>query len=243
MYTVQYQGFIVVFFIYLAKPFSMRYLVVLYLFTSLDTVSLSAQTHRFSPGFMIKQNGDTLNGLFYWRKYAESYDSLYYKPSADSPEQAMAWPAVQYAARTGKDEVYIQTMKRILDYLDPNTFNIRMKDSSRVETIPLTPIFKGKVLTLYLFRGDADFYFISDSSGKAVQLIQTYRYLTPREQMFYLTQVPKYMINYEYRNQLMMYYNFDSDRKMADLLERTLYQEVSLKTLVKKMDSKLVSVR
>jgi len=221
----------------------MRFFYVAFLFLLLSfSQILIAQNHRYSPGYAVTISGDTLTGNLFWRKNPGSQDSLYYQSSAGSPGKAMAWKEIRYASRSGKDEVYIHTLKVTLDYLDPHTFNIRMQDSSRIETMPLTPVFKGRVLALLVYSGYPDYYFLTDGSN-TIQLVQTYRYLTPREQMFYITQVPKYMANFEYRLQMHTFYNFDSDPKMSDLLERTLFQENSLKTLIKKMDSKLISVQ
>ncbi len=223
--------------LYLLKLYySMRTFIFLLLLGI--THSATGQHGRFHSGLIVTNTGDTLNGAISWKKNPESKDSLYLKKSEQSHVQAYAWSSLRYFGTPGEDDHITATVKRNLEYIDPYTFNIMLKDSIRTEVIPLTAVYSGKHLSLYKYYGPSDYFFISNGT-KVIQLVQTYRYLTTVEQRFYIQRVPRFFINYIYRNQLLEFYDFDADQKMFNLLEATDYKEYQLKTLVVKMDKKI----
>lgn len=210
---------------------------ILFLFVTL-TLSASGQKGRYHSGLIVTNSGDTLKGSIYWKKNPDAMDSLFFKKDEQSHEVAYAWSSIRYFGTPGEDDHIAATVKRNLEYIDPYTFNINLQDSIVTEAIPLTAVYSGTHLSLYKYYGPSDYFFISDGLN-VVQLIQTYRYLTNFEQRFYVDRVPRFFINYIYKNQLLEFYDFDADRKMSNLLEATDYKEYQLKILVSKMDKKL----
>ncbi len=204
----------------------------------LITLNVSAQKGKFSAGLIVLANGDTLGGFVNWKKNAGSKDSLYFKSLESGEAVAYSWSSVRFIHTDKGEERLVATVKRTLDYIDPFTFNIMLPDSTVTEAIPLAPVCKGVHVSLYKFSGESDYFFIYDGN-RVVQLVQTYRYLTTSEKMFYLSRVPRYFINSVYKIQLLEYYDFDADPKMANLLELSTYDEQSLRKLLVKMDGRI----
>lgn len=198
----------------------------------------AAQKGRFNKGLIVTSSGDTLTGYISWKKNPGSRDSLHFKNNEQEDDVSFAWSSLTYFSTSGGEERIVSTVKRNLEYIDPYSFNIMLQDSIITEAIPLTVVYKGKHLSLYKYYGPSDYYFISDGV-KMVQLVQTYRYLTTNEKYFYQNRVPRYIINYIYRNQLFEFYDFDADRKMNGLLENTEYAEYPLQNLISKIDKRL----
>lgn len=201
-------------------------------------IPAAAQKGRFHEGLIVTTSGDTLKGAISIKKNPGSRDSLHFKKNEESDELAFSWSSLKYFKTDDGDECLVCTVKRNLEFIDPYTFNINLQDSVKTEAIPLTTVYKGAHLSLYKFYGPSDYYFICDGK-RVVQLVQTYRYLTTNEKYFYQSRVPRYIINYLYRNQLYEFYDFDEDRKMTNLLENTDYAESPLKTLISKLDKRI----
>lgn len=214
----------------------MRKFIILLLVSAV--FSASAQQSKFKTGIVVTNTGDTLKGFFYVKKDPGSRDSLRYRKTLQSDVVSFAWSSLKYFGTPGEDDYLVCTVKRNLEYIDPYAYNIMLQDSIITEAIPLTPVFKGKHLSLYKYYGPSDYFFISDGV-KVVQLVQTYRYLTTHEKYFSPGLLPRYFINYIFRNQLFEFFDFDSDRKMFNQLEKTDYLEYPLKSLISKMDKKL----
>ncbi|MBI5372309.1 MAG: hypothetical protein HZA79_09845 [Sphingobacteriales bacterium] len=212
-----------------------KYFLLLFLFLTLNS---SAQKGKFSAGMIVLANGDTLGGFVNWKKNAGSKDSLYFKNLESGEAVAYSWSSVRFIHTDKGAERLVCTVKRTLEYIDPFTFNIMLPDSTVTEAIPLTPVCKGVHVSLYKFSGDSEYFFIYDGD-RMVQLVQTYRYLTITEKMHYLNPVPRYFINSVYKTQLLEYYDFDADPKMANLLEISTYDEQSLRKLLVKMDGRI----
>jgi hypothetical protein len=202
------------------------------------SISASAQKSKFKTGILVTNAGDTLKGFIYVKKNPGSRDSLHYRKTQQSDEVSFAWSSLKYFGTPEEEDFLVCTVKRNLEYIDPYTYNIMLQDSIISEAIPLTPVYKGKHLSLYKYYGPSDYFFISDGA-KVVQLVQTYRYLTNNEKLYNPGLLPRYFINYIFRNQLFEFFDFDADRKMFNLLEKTDYLEYPLKSLVSKMDKKL----
>ena len=203
------------------------------------TITASSQKARFEEGFIVTRSGDTLRGLVYWKKNALAGDSLQYKKTDTDTPQYFAWNELTDAFNKGsKQSLKISPVKRNLEYIDGNDYTIRFKDSTAVEVIPLTQLYKGSKLSLYQFYDKSQFYFIFD--GKQMrQLVQKYRYLTTMERMFDYEKGRRFQITDEFRGLLASYYNFAEDNKMRYVLDNTLYEQGSLRTIVSKMDKKL----
>lgn len=201
---------------------------------SLTAVS---QHGRFHSGLLVTAQGDTLNGFIHYKKNAGQLDSIFFRETLQSEITAFAWHALKYYGTPGKDDHVVCTVKRTLEYIDQFTYNIMLPDSVRVETIPLTAVYSGKKFSLYKYSGPVDYYFLGDGV-KVIQLVQTYRYLTNVDKLFYAGKVPRYFIHCKYRGQLYEFYDFNADEKLKNLLEITDYKEDQLKTLISKMDKK-----
>ncbi|MBI3140017.1 MAG: hypothetical protein HYZ15_15680 [Sphingobacteriales bacterium] len=210
----------------------------IFILFALITLTASGQKGKFHAGLIVTLSGDTLGGFVNWKKNAGSMDSLYFKSRESGETVVYSWSSVRFIRTNKGEERLVCTVKRTLDYIDPFTFNIMLPDSTVTEAIPLTPVCKGVHLSLYKFSGGNDYFFIYDGN-KVVQLVQTYRYLTTSEKMFYLSRVPRYFINSIYKAQLLDYYDFDADPKMANLLEMSTYDEQSLRKLLVKMDDRI----
>lgn len=206
-------------------------------FFVLMTFAASAQKGKSHTGVIITATGDTLKGSYHCKKNPGPKDSLYIQLVGKEEDIAYAWSGLKYFGIPGDDDHIVCPVKRNLEYIDPYSFNIMLKDSVITQTIPLTAVYTGSHFSLYKFYGPSDYFFISDGEN-VIQLVQTYRYLTNHEQMFYGSRVPRYFINYTYRSQLLAFFDFDADQKMYNLLENTEYKEYQLKTLISKMDKK-----
>lgn len=197
----------------------------------------SAQKGKIHSGLLVTINGDTLKGLIQYKKNPGINDSLYFRESSKGEMTSYAWSALKYFGTPGEDDHIVCTVYRTLEYIDPLTYNIMLKDSVITEAIPLTAVYSGKHLSLYKFSWPSDYYFLSNGE-KTIQLVQTYRYLTLNEQRFYIDRVPRYFINCIFRNQLAEFYDFEHDSKLDNLRGITDYKEDQLKTLISKMDKK-----
>jgi hypothetical protein len=175
----------------------------------------------------------------YWKKNALAGDSLQYKKTDSDTPQYFAWNELTDAFNKGsKQSLKISPVKRNLEYIDGNDYTIRFKDSTAVEVIPLIQLYKGSKLSLYQFYDKSLFYFIFDGK-QMLQLVQKYRYLTTMERMFDYEKGRRFQITDEFRGLLASYYNFAEDNKMRYVLDNTLYEQGSLRTIVSKMDKKL----
>lgn len=205
----------------------------------LVALSASSQKDKYEEGVIITQTGDTLRGLVSWKKESNAGDKLLFKNQGSSVEQVFGWNQLRYVyKKDGKQALKINRVKRNLEYIDPNDYTIRLKDSTAEDAIPLTPLFIGKKLSLYYYYDKAPFFFLYD--GKEVrQLIQKYRYLTQIERMFDYEKGRRFQITDEYKGLLAGYYDFSKDRKMRYILDNTLYEEREFKYLISKMDTRV----
>lgn len=215
----------------------MRYIILLALLQS--ALSGSAQKAKFNEGFIVTKQGDTLSGLVHWKKNSTAEDGLLYKKSMGDQPQSFSWIELTDAYdRDSRQNLKICTVKRNLEYIDGNDYTIRFKDSTSVEVIPLTQVYRGSKLSLYSYYDKSPFYFLYDGTHM-FQLVQKYRYLNQVERMFDFEKGRRFEITDEYRGLLASYYNFYEDKKMRYILDNTLYEEGSLKHIISKMDSKL----
>jgi hypothetical protein len=141
-------------------------------FVFFAAITASAQKGRFHTGLLVTSTGDTLKGFIYVKKNPGSRDSLHYRKTEQSEEVSYAWSSLKYFGFPGEDGNLVCTVQRNLEYIDPYSFNINLKDSVISEAIPLSPVFKGLHLSLYKYYGPSDYFFISDGV-KVVQLVQT----------------------------------------------------------------------
>jgi hypothetical protein len=203
------------------------------------SLSVGAQKMKFYDGFIVTKTSDTLKGLVHWKKYSHPTDNVSYKKTENEKPQQFSLEELDYVYNSDdKQGILIKTVRRSLEYIDPSDFNIKWVDSTDTETIPLTPLYIGRKISLYEFYDKVSYFFIYDGE-KMTQLIQRYRYLTDIEKRFYFQRAPKYFTFNDYRALLSSYYNFNQDKKMKYLLDNSIYEERSLFTLISKMDKKL----
>lgn len=215
----------------------MRYSILFALL--LPALTSNAQKIRFHEGFIVTKQGDTLRGLVHWKKNSMVGDSLLYKKNISDQPQRFSWYELTDAYdKNSRQSLKICTVKRNLEYIDGNDYTIRLKDSTSVELIPLTQVYRGSKLSLYSYYDKSPFYFLYDGINM-FQLVQKYRYLNQVERMFDFEKGRRFEITDEYRGLLASYYNFYEDQKMRYILDNTLYEEGSLKHIISKMDSKL----
>jgi len=213
-----------------------RYIPILFMVISF---SAGAQKIKLNDGFLVTKAGDTLKGLLYWKKNSRSSDSLLYKKTDDDTVKHYAWSELKYAWNENtKQAITICSVKRSLEYIDQSNFNIQLPDSTVTETIPLTPLYTGKRLSLYKFNDKSIYFFIYDGT-EMLQLVQKFRYLTEFEKKFDFQRAPKYYVMNEYRVQLSVYYDFKEDKKLKYMLDNSLYEEKSLFSLISKLDKKM----
>ncbi len=200
---------------------------------------LFSQKHKFQEGILITKSGEKLQGLIHWKKNSSTDDSVFFKKNDESPETHFSWSELtDVLSNDNKQILKICTVRRNLEYVDATDFTIRLKDSIAEETIPLTPVYSGKKLSLYQFYDKAPFYFVYDGK-KMLQLVQKYRYLTMQERLFDYQQARRFLITDVYKGLLATFYNFHEDKKLQYILDNTIYDERSLKYLFSKMDSKM----
>jgi hypothetical protein len=212
------------------------FILILFLVTGLIT---QAQKGNFEEGYLVTKTGDTLYGQVNWKKNPGSKDSLLYRSSASAPTQYFSWNRLsEVYNKDDNKSLKIASVMRNYEYIDDRDYMIRYKDSVGMQIIPLTPLYKGTKLSLYIFYENAPFYFIYD--GKEMkQLVQVYRYTNTGERMFDYEKGRRFHITDVYRGTLAAYYNFAEDNKMRYMLNNTLYEQSSLQTLISKMDKKL----
>lgn len=199
----------------------------------------AAQKAKFADGYIVTAKNDTLRGLVYWKKNSARTDNLFFKKTETDEPQSFIWDELKYAYnRDTEKELLITSVRRSLEYVDPSDFIIKLVDSSAIQTIPLTPLFVGRRISLYEFFDKVYYYFIYDGK-KMMQLIQKYRYLTDNEKKFFFQRAPRYYTFNEYRGLLQGYYNFAADKKMKYLLDELLYEERALYSFISKMDKKM----
>ena len=198
-----------------------------------------AQKGNFEDGYLVTKTGDTLYGLVNWKKNPGSRDSLLFKTAASAPTQYFSWNRLREVYNKEDNKfLKIASVMRNYEYIDDRDYMIRYKDSVGTQIIPLTPLYKGTKLSLYVFYENAPFYFIYD--GKEMkQLVQVYRYANTVERMFDYEKGRRFHITDIYRGTLAGYYNFAEDNKMRYMLNNTLYEQGSLQNLISKMDKKL----
>jgi hypothetical protein len=198
-----------------------------------------SQKPKFQEGILITKSGEKLKGLINWKKFSSAGDSVIFKKNETSPETHFSWNDLTDVLNVDNKLILkICTVRRNLEYVDANDFTIRLKDSIAEETIPLTPVYSGKKLSLYQFYDKAPFYFVYDGK-KMLQLVQKYRYLTMQERLFDYQQARRFLITDVYKGLLATFYNFHEDKKLQYILDNTIYDERSLKYLISKMDSKM----
>ncbi len=198
-----------------------------------------AQKIRFQEGFIVTTGGDTLQGYVYWKKAGAAEDSLFFRATENDTPRPFAWANLTAAYnRESRQTLKVCRVTRNLEYIDGNDYMIRNQDSVAVQVIPLTELYKGRKLSLYEYYDKSPFYFLYDGKDM-LQLIQKYRYLNRTERMFDWEKGRRFEITDVYRGLLASYYNFYEDKKMRYILDNTLYEAGSLKSLVSKMDKKL----
>lgn len=218
------------------RQFTPLFFFLLFLLTARE---ITAQKIKFQEGFIVTTAGDTLKGYVYWKKTATAEDSLLFKAAENETPRPFAWDGLTAAYnRENRQSLKICKVTRNLEYIDANDYMIRHQDSVTVQVIPLTELYKGRRLSLYEYYDKSPFYFLYDGKDM-LQLIQKYRYLNRTERMFDWEKGRRFEITDVYRGLLASYYNFFEDKKMRYILDNTLYEAASLKTLVSKMDKKL----
>lgn len=203
------------------------------------SLPLFSQKPKFQEGVLITQSGERLKGFIHWKKNSRAGDSVIFKKNETGPEVHFSWSELSDVLTNDNRQILkICTVRRNLEYVDATDFTIRYKDSIAEETIPLSPVYSGKKLSLYQFYDKAPFYFVYDGT-KMLQLVQKYRYLTMQERLFDYQQARRYLITDVYKGLLATFYNFHEDKKLQYILDNTIYDERSLKYLISKMDSKM----
>lgn len=199
----------------------------------------SSQREKFRPGTLITATGDTLRGQISFKKDAGPDDGVSFRKNEDQDIRVFSWNQLKTVQDTrGNLLVKVVSVKRFLEYIDEGDYTIRLKDSTAEGPVPLRPLYIGRKLSLYSLYDKAPFYFLYD--GKEFrQLVQRYRYLTAEERMFDYERGRRFHITDQYKGVLAAYYPFTEDRKMMYILENTLYEDQSFKTLVARMDREL----
>ncbi|MFM2138015.1 MAG: hypothetical protein RJA57_322 [Bacteroidota bacterium] len=194
---------------------------------------------RYQKGFVVTASGDTLRGQVYWKRNSTLNDRLFFL-SAAGREYQYEWKELR-AASSADDDQYMQvvTLRRALEYVEPRDYTIQLQDSTAVQTLPLTRIYKGRRLSLYVYYEKAPFYFLYDGKNM-IQLVQKYRYYSQVERLYDYEKGPRIHTTDLYKGVLSGYYEFDEDRKMRYLLENALYDERYLTVLIDKMNDRML---
>lgn len=204
-------------------------------------LSLAAYTQKdkYREGILFTTNGDSIRGLGAWKKNCGPEDVFYFRTASSDQDQVLTWSEIrEFRSREGKVLLKVASIRRNLEYIDETDFTIRLKDSTTTGAFPLTPVYIGRKLSLYTLYDKSTFFFLDD--GRQVkQLVQKYRYLTTTERMFDFERGRRFHLTDEYKGVLAAYYDFSEDSRMRYTLANTLFEELSFKYLISKMDNKM----
>ena len=182
------------------------------------TFQLTYSQENYIPGYVIKNNADTIFGFVDYRNWEINPDRIKFKTNIEN--NPVSYTPMDINEFKVRDEIYVSGIVNAEvtpTQTDKLEFNPHVK--IKVETIFLQTLFQGKK-SLFFYKnsvGRENFY-IKQDTGFVLLLYK--RYLTDREGKYYPTE------NKTYLGQLTFYLNDCSTIKSK--LENTSYNKKSL---------------
>jgi hypothetical protein len=198
------------------------------------TTNCFAQKNNFTPGYYIKQNGDTVKGFINVKNENQITTFNYKKLLLDSNSITLYFDnCSELVSGTESFVNWSGTMR--MTYIDKFEMAIKNPDKFNTGSFSLHLLFYGEPLSLYYYHNLFDHYFVKKGDSIA-ELFSSYRYITEWEKSSYITNSPTYIINPTYRNQIIALMQDALTKKQLTFIENLDYDKQSLIKLFKSID-------
>ena len=210
----------------------MRNLFILVFLTFVICSECKSQ-EKYRRGFILKNNGDTLAGLFLLNKVTPG-KLTFKKNNGDAPATLLP-DGIKYLS-LGKIRYIRWTGTRNMTYVDKFDFYIKKQDSTITGSVFLKEIYSGKVISLYFFRDEKE-HFFAGTDNSITELIVDYRYPTDFEKMQQqgMNNPPSYFSTPRYQTQIKKLAG-DLTRRKINEIEATEFDQLPLIRLFKFLD-------
>jgi uncharacterized protein (UPF0333 family) len=197
-----------------------------------------AQQSNYTKGYAITVQGDSIPGFINWKKNFNISDLVQLKKSTSEKPTNYAWADINKLVNTEDNKTIIAIEAEInFEYVNKFDLNIIINDDSiRKADIPLTPLYIGKVYSLFKYHDKVDYFFI-EFNGETQQLLREYTYLTEYEKLEHRDRIYPAFWSYDtWKVQLYSLYDFNADKKLYNQSLEAKFDEFDLFKLVSKMD-------
>jgi hypothetical protein len=227
------------------------YRVCLILFFIFCSVASIAQ-NRMAPGYVVLENNDTLKGYIQLKGFYTAPDFVHY--TKDPAAYGIDYSVKDCKAFGTSDEVYQRwIVKMDMSCMSRIDFNIVYEDSTLVDTVFLKRVFKGNSFALYkYYRGNETgllkdekekMHFFLYDNEKLQELIISYK--QPNKSYEHDPEVFRYRLDWTsrqtrmfFRDQLLTYFDWGSERRLKRQVDNLLYEEASLVKALESIDRK-----
>lgn len=194
---------------------------------------------NMSRGKIILKQGDTVSALINERSITDNKLSI--ETINEKTGEKVWFPSdgIKLISLGKKQEDYQPWSVRIdLSYIDKIDLEVRNEDSSVQTTLLLKKIFNGTKMDLYCSYTATKEYFFIYSNNTIEPLIVKYKTYEAKKVPNYenLYRQPKYIILPYYRNQLLKYFDWENNKKLARKVDDLLYDKNKILDVIKEID-------
>ena len=202
-----------------------KYFLFLTLFSAVFT-----STAQKRPGYVVMENGDTLKGNIRFREWANNSDSIViYFENSNKINRVLFSENCRLLVLSDPAEVYEKwTVTMEMSVIDKSTYLVKNEDSTRTATVFLKKIYDGEKISLYRFSDEKDHFFVL-TNGKMEELLMTYKTYKPKTIEY---NTASYSSFHRFRDQLQQFYDWQSEKKLTNKINRTNYAEDDLTEII-----------
>lgn len=173
---------------------------------------------NYLPGYVIKENGDTISGFIDYRNWENNPQKVRFKNKIENkPTLYSPFEIKEFGV---KDEIYVSGVVNA---------EISSRQTDRLQEDPTLKLRVDTVFLQTLIRGDKSLFFYRDPQGKDNFYVQQDANFELLKHKKYLRKVDGKRViteNMKYKAQLRLY--FDNDQSVKSDLQNTSYNQKSL---------------
>ena len=185
--------------------------------------------------------GDTIQGLIKAKSLDDDASSLVIVDEKTKEEMPVPPEHIKSVGLAGSTVTYHSKAVTLdLSYIDPQNLVVKSEGFTASKVLLLQKIYSGTRLDVYYFHtGTKDYYFIS-AEGRIEELLMRYKTFETKKVPSYenVGRIPSYTIHPFYRDQLLQYFDWRSNKGLAMKVAELPYEKNKILAVVKEMDER-----
>lgn len=190
-------------------------------------------------GFFVLPAGDTIQGLVKLKSLDDFTSPIVIVEEKSNEEKLFLPEQIKSVSLMDSPDTYFtQAVALELSYIDSLNLMVKHEGITVLKVLLLQKIYAGTKLDLYYYHTRTkDFYFVH-SNGKIEQLLMRFKTNETRKVPSYenLYRVPTYIIQLFYRDQLLQYFDWHTNKSLALKVNELTYEKAKILAIIKEID-------